>query len=141
MKYYFKYYLKCSSVRLITKMRMLCPRERTKCQPGITDYKKKLYYGYHGENCSKNINNYFFICACLVIFFGFLKSDWLQQRAAFYDILTVVQKCYLRFKLECRNVGWWIHFNNNFLKFLIQTLTKTRTPIIGVNTGHEDTNH
>ena len=24
----------------------------------------------------------------------FLQSDWLQQRAAFYDILTVVQKCY-----------------------------------------------
>jgi hypothetical protein len=27
-----------------------------------------------------------------VIFFDFLQSDWLQQRAAFYDILTVVQK-------------------------------------------------
>jgi hypothetical protein len=26
--------------------------------------------------------------------FDFLQSDWLQQRAAFYDILTVVQKCY-----------------------------------------------
>ena len=26
--------------------------------------------------------------------FYFLQSDWLQQRAAFYDILTVVQKCY-----------------------------------------------
>ena len=41
------------------------------------------------------VNNpiYFFICACLVIFFDFLQSDWLQQRAAFYDILTVVQKC------------------------------------------------
>ena len=37
---------------------------------------------------------YFFICACLVIFFDFLQSDWLQQRAAFYDILTVVQKSY-----------------------------------------------
>ncbi len=37
---------------------------------------------------------YFFICACLVIFFYFLQSHWLQQRAAFYDILTVVQKCY-----------------------------------------------
>ena len=37
---------------------------------------------------------YFFICACLLIFFYFLQSDWLQQRAAFYDILTVVQKCY-----------------------------------------------
>ena len=37
---------------------------------------------------------YFFICACLLIFFDFLQSDWLQQRAAFYDILTVVQKCY-----------------------------------------------
>ena len=37
---------------------------------------------------------YFFICACQVIFFDFLQSDWLQQRAAFYDILTVVQKCY-----------------------------------------------
>ena len=41
-----------------------------------------------------NTNIYFFICACLVIFFDFLQSDWLQQRAAFYDILTVVQKCY-----------------------------------------------
>jgi hypothetical protein len=29
-----------------------------------------------------------------VIFFDFLQSDWLQQRAAFYDILTVVQKSY-----------------------------------------------
>jgi hypothetical protein len=29
-----------------------------------------------------------------VIFFDFLQSDWLQQRAAFYDILTVVQNCY-----------------------------------------------
>ena len=37
---------------------------------------------------------YFFIFACLLIFFDFLQSDWLQQRAAFYDILTVVQKCY-----------------------------------------------
>ncbi len=37
---------------------------------------------------------YFFMCACLVIFFYFLQSDWLQQREAFYDILTVVQKCY-----------------------------------------------
>ena len=36
----------------------------------------------------------FIICACLVIFFYFLQSDWLQQRAAFYDILTVVQKSY-----------------------------------------------
>jgi hypothetical protein len=36
----------------------------------------------------------FFICACPVIFFDFLQSDWLQQRAAFYDILTVVQKSY-----------------------------------------------
>ena len=26
-----------------------------------------------------------------MIFFDFLQSDWLQQRAAFYDILTVVQ--------------------------------------------------
>jgi hypothetical protein len=44
----------------------------------------------------KNIINiiYFFICACLVIFFDFLQSDWLQQRAAFYDILTMVQKSY-----------------------------------------------
>ena len=39
-------------------------------------------------------SNYFFICACLVIFFDFLQSDWLQERAAFYDILTVVQKSY-----------------------------------------------
>ena len=38
--------------------------------------------------------HYCFICACLLIFFDFLQSDWLQQRAAFYDILTVVQKCY-----------------------------------------------
>jgi hypothetical protein len=27
-------------------------------------------------------------------FLVFLQSDWLQQRAAFYDILTVVQKSY-----------------------------------------------
>jgi hypothetical protein len=26
-----------------------------------------------------------------VVFFDFLQSDWLQQRAAFYDILTVAQ--------------------------------------------------
>jgi hypothetical protein len=26
--------------------------------------------------------------------FDFLQSDWLQQRAAFYDVLTVVQKSY-----------------------------------------------
>jgi hypothetical protein len=26
--------------------------------------------------------------------FDFLQSDWLQQRAAFYAILTVVQKSY-----------------------------------------------
>ena len=26
------------------------------------------------------------------VFFDFLQSDWLQERAAFYDILTVVQK-------------------------------------------------
>ena len=37
---------------------------------------------------------YFFLCACLLIFFDFPQSDWLQQRTAFYDILTVVQKCY-----------------------------------------------
>ena len=30
----------------------------------------------------------------VVIFFDFLQFDWPQQRAAFYDILTVVQKCY-----------------------------------------------
>jgi hypothetical protein len=29
-----------------------------------------------------------------VVFFDFLQSDWLQQPAAFYDILTVVQKSY-----------------------------------------------
>ncbi len=45
---------------------------------------------------TKLVNNtyYFSISACLVIFFYFLQSDWLQQRAAFYDILTVAQKCY-----------------------------------------------
>jgi hypothetical protein len=45
---------------------------------------------------SKNFNKfiYFFICACLVIFFDFLQFDWQQQRATFYDILTVVQKSY-----------------------------------------------
>jgi hypothetical protein len=31
-----------------------------------------------------------------VIFFDFLQSDWLQQRAAFYDILTVVEKSYFQ---------------------------------------------
>ena len=36
----------------------------------------------------------YFIFACLVTFFYFLQSDWLEQRAAFYDTLTVVQKCY-----------------------------------------------
>ena len=36
----------------------------------------------------------FFTCACLVIFFDILQFDWLQERAAFYDILTVVQKCH-----------------------------------------------
>jgi hypothetical protein len=41
-----------------------------------------------------NIHIYFFLCACLVIFFDFLQSDWLQQRAAFYDIVPVVQKSY-----------------------------------------------
>ena len=29
----------------------------------------------------KNKYIYFFICACLVIFFDFLQSDWLQERA------------------------------------------------------------
>ena len=43
---------------------------------------------------SRNICNLFLICACLVIFFDFLQSDWLQQWAAFYDILSVVQKSY-----------------------------------------------
>ena len=28
----------------------------------------------------------------------FLHSDWLQQRATFYDILTMVQKCYFLLK-------------------------------------------
>ena len=61
--------------------------------------------GKNNISCHSNIKSissrnrvissiYFFICACLVIFFYFLQSDWLQQRAAFYDILTVVQKCY-----------------------------------------------
>ena len=35
-----------------------------------------------------------FLFVHAMIFFYFLQSDWLQQRAAFYDILTVVQKCY-----------------------------------------------
>jgi hypothetical protein len=35
-----------------------------------------------------------FIGACLVIFFDFLQSDWLQEWAAFYNLLTVVQNCY-----------------------------------------------
>jgi hypothetical protein len=40
----------------------------------------------------------FFICACLhsmVIFSDFPRSDWLQQRSNFYDILIVVQKSYI----------------------------------------------
>ena len=37
---------------------------------------------------------YLFFYLCLVIFFDFLQSNWLQQRAAFYDILTLVQRCY-----------------------------------------------
>ena len=36
----------------------------------------------------------FFYLFIPVDIFDFLQSDWLQQRAAFYDILTVVQKCY-----------------------------------------------
>ena len=36
---------------------------------------------------------FFYLCMPSDIFY-FLQSDWLQQRAAFYDILTVVQKCY-----------------------------------------------
>jgi hypothetical protein len=40
-------------------------------------------------------DNYFFICARLVIFFDFLQSDCLQQRAAPFTISwTVVQKSY-----------------------------------------------
>jgi hypothetical protein len=50
----------------------------------------------------------FIICACLVIFFYFLQSDWLQQRAAFYDILTVVQKSYFFAKTE-----EWRQFSNS----------------------------
>jgi hypothetical protein len=62
---------------------------------------KKAYQELFGEKTFRTVviyfaikNNYFFICACLVIFFDFLQSDWLQQRAACYDILTVVQKSY-----------------------------------------------
>ena len=57
-------------------------------QKGKSEYKSVLH-AHLGNNIF-----YFFICACLLIFFDFLQSDWLQQRAAFYDILTVVQKCY-----------------------------------------------
>ena len=35
---------------------------------------------------------FFYLCTPILIFFYFLQSDWLQERAAFYDILTVVQK-------------------------------------------------
>ena len=31
---------------------------------------------------------YFFICARLELFCDFLQSDWLHERAAFYDILA-----------------------------------------------------
>jgi hypothetical protein len=36
---------------------------------------------------------FFYLCMPSDIFY-FLQSDWLQQRAAFYDISTVVQKSY-----------------------------------------------
>ena len=54
----------------------------------INKYKYKYRYKY------TILIIYFFICACLLIFFDFLQSDWLHQRAAFYDILTVVPSKY-----------------------------------------------
>ena len=75
-----------------------------KAGPNTEIYGPRSEYGFlrtarrpiRMQDSSKPYNNYiyFFICACLLIFFDFLQSDWLQQRAAFYDILTVVQKCY-----------------------------------------------
>ncbi len=73
---------------------MLFERAYTLYNPANFNYKPfRFEYDMHAVNV-RNIIYYFFICACLVIFFYFLQSDWLQQRAAFYDILTVVQKCY-----------------------------------------------
>ena len=69
----------------------MCENKESPCRIKM---KKKilsapLIFAYGDNNFS-----YFFICACLLIFFDFLQSDWLQQRAAFYDILTAVQKCH-----------------------------------------------
>ena len=49
-----------------------------------------------------------------MLFFDFLQSDWLQQRAAFYDILTVVQKCYF-FKTD-QGVELIVELEKNCLK-------------------------
>ena len=48
-----------------------------------------------GKTCGDGDNQHLYFHLCMPIdIFDFLQSDWLQQRAAFYDILTVVQKCY-----------------------------------------------
>ena len=58
--------------------------------------------------CQKNIvgrlNNFslFFYLCMPVIFFDFLPSDWLQQQAAFYNILTAVQKCHFFANIDRR---------------------------------------
>ena len=58
-------------------------------------YCRAIAHNLYRTVASLHFVKYIFIfCACLAIFFDFLQSDWLQQRAAFYDILTVVQKCY-----------------------------------------------
>ena len=55
----------------------------------------KIHVGYLPFRSVRTEKYFLKVLACLVIFFDFLQSDWLQQRAAFYDILTVVQKCYI----------------------------------------------
>ena len=57
------------------------------------------------EHLHKLIHLFIFYCACLVIFLDFLQSDWLQRRAAFYDILTAVQKCYFVATKFCLQSG------------------------------------
>ena len=50
---------------------------------------RRVEANYRQSFCHKVI--YFFICECLVLLFDFLQSDWLQEQAAFYEILTVLQ--------------------------------------------------
>jgi hypothetical protein len=47
----------------------------------------------------------------ITIIFFFVQSDWLQEREAFYDILTVVQKSY--FYEERRQFSKSKHYPKN----------------------------